>query len=630
MTKLLWVAMPLILAACIVGVLALRRRTPTRHALNVWFSLLLMAYVLTTAGLGIFWVANQQLPVFDWHYLFGYGTVLLVVLHLAFNFRVVWRHLTGHRLASTAPTPSGPARRGWLAALGVLAVAGVSFALGLRHGRSEVKLASAGPPGAAPAPGPTPATSMDFVERFHAFSSHSRAGVMLRAPGVDWGDPPPPFKPYAGAERLVLPRPQGVASTGLDLAALGAMLWHTSAVTLERGGLMLRASPSSGALFSTELYVSAHRVSGIAPGLWHYDPRSHALERVAATPLEPWVDGDPAALVVATAIFRRTGHKYRDRTYRYVLADLGHALENLRVSAEVFGARPQSVSAFDESQVARDLGLDEAEEGGLAMMVLPGTGRLVEPIAADWRAPDLQGIGAAKLGVTAAIHRASSLRRRERPAGQGSASELAPPRSGATINPPLRFDGAASAPTPLEESAVLRVIARRRSVRRFSSTPLPRDALTAVLARMSAPPTLSSAVRINLVANAVAGLAPGAYRFDPTTASLLPRRAPADLRSAAHAAALDQDVIGDAAVVFVLSIDRGILAADPFGPARAYRHAFLEAGMVGERIYLEGVARGLGVCAVGAFYDDEATRLVSLDPAREWPVHFAALGVPAG
>ena len=30
-----------------------------------------MAYLLCTAGLGLFWVANQQLPVFDWHYLFG-------------------------------------------------------------------------------------------------------------------------------------------------------------------------------------------------------------------------------------------------------------------------------------------------------------------------------------------------------------------------------------------------------------------------------------------------------------------------------------------------------------------------------------------------------------------------------
>jgi nitroreductase len=65
------------------------------------------------------------------------------------------------------------------------------------------------------------------------------------------------------------------------------------------------------------------------------------------------------------------------------------------------------------------------------------------------------------------------------------------------------------------------------------------------------------------------------------------------------------------------------------GPARAYRHALLHAGCVGERIYLEAGARGLGVCAVGAFYDDEAARLVASDPSREWIVHFAALGVPA-
>ena len=67
----------------------------------------------------------------------------------------------------------------------------------------------------------------------------------------------------------------------------------------------------------------------------------------------------------------------------------------------------------------------------------------------------------------------------------------------------------------------------------------------------------------------------------------------------------------------------------PSGPARGYRHAFLEAGLVGERIYIEAGARGLGVCAVGAFYDAEAAALVAIDPDHEWVVHFAALGVPS-
>jgi nitroreductase len=51
--------------------------------------------------------------------------------------------------------------------------------------------------------------------------------------------------------------------------------------------------------------------------------------------------------------------------------------------------------------------------------------------------------------------------------------------------------------------------------------------------------------------------------------------------------------------------------------------------MVGERLYLAGAALGLGVCGVGAFYDDEASALVGVDPTREWVVHFAAVGVSA-
>ena len=48
--------------------------------------------------------------------------------------------------------------------------------------------------------------------------------------------------------------------------------------------------------------------------------------------------------------------------------------------------------------------------------------------------------------------------------------------------------------------------------------------------------------------------------------------------------------------------------------------------MIGERVYLEAGARGLGACGVGAFYDDETARLLGIDPAREWAAHFVALG----
>jgi SagB-type dehydrogenase family enzyme len=617
MPKLLWVGLPLLIAAGVLAVQVLRGRTPSRHAVNVVASVLLLVYVATTAGLGIYWVANQQLPVFDWHYLFGYGTVLLVALHLVFNLPIVWRFFARRRGAPAAgakASGSPGARRKLLAALGVAAATGAAFVLGLRGGRSELEI---GLPGSATGPSAGD-SALALIERFHAVTSHSRAGVFTRAPTVDWGDAPPPFKP-AGANLLRLPPPGVARTTPFDLGALADILWHTVGVTESRGGLHLRASPSSGALFSTELYVAVRSLPGLAPGLWHYDPQSHALsslgDAAAGALVDASADGPLRAapvLVVATAVFRRTGRKYGDRSYRYLLADLGHALENLRVAAGALGVATRFVAAFDEARTARALGVDESEEGVLAMVALgPTTARtaaLVAPIASTspprWAAASRAASGAA-LGVTAAVHAATSLRAAAAP----SAIAL-PPASPA-------------------EADWLQVLARRRSVRRYAAAPLPLQALAGVLARMVVieGPLLSSAVRVNLVVHHVAGLAPGAYRYEPAGHALVPQRAPAASRSVSRAAGLDQDVIGDAAVVFVLSIDRAAFADDPLGPARGYRHAFIEAGLVGERVYLEAGARGLAACGVGAFYDDEASALVGVDPAREWVVHFAALGV---
>jgi SagB-type dehydrogenase family enzyme len=142
---------------------------------------------------------------------------------------------------------------------------------------------------------------------------------------------------------------------------------------------------------------------------------------------------------------------------------------------------------------------------------------------------------------------------------------------------------------------------------------------------MAQAPQLSDAVRIDLVVNRVAGLAPGVYRYRDGHA-LEPVRS-GDFAAAAQSAALSQEVIGGAAVVLVLSAEREPMLAEG---ARGYRHAFLEAGMVGERWLLGAVARGLAACPLGAFYDDEAAALIGVDRRRQWVLHFAALGVPEG
>jgi SagB-type dehydrogenase family enzyme len=636
MSKLAWVLLPLLAAVGWLALLGLRQRMPTRVALNVWFSLLLLVYLLTTAGLGVFWVANQHLPVFDWHYLFGYATVLLLLVHLVFNFRIVWRHLTRGRQAGSALPDA--ARRGaavWVAAAGMGAVGLLGYALGLRHGRTELTVAAS--PGAQPAAD----MALAVVERFHAFSSHTRGGVLRRAAGGSWGDPPPPFKRYAGAAIVPLPAAnsstpsKASAHTTLDLRDLGILLWHTAGVSEQRGPIHFRTSPSSGALFATELYVGARAVNGLQPGWWHYDALNHQLEKVSEAALDfpAWLGtdaaraGDPPAVIVATAVFARSGHKYRDRTYRYVLADLGHGLENLHVAAEVLGWQAAWPMQFDESRLAAVLKIDDDQEGALAVAVLQAPGVAWRASTAHWVPAPVAGEASTPVAVTQAIHRATSLR-----LTAGSALQRPIPP---LVDAPAASSAHIALPPPTATSKpMLEIIARRRSVRRYAEQAVLLPDLSALLRAMAqrGSTALSSAVRIDVVAQAVQGLPPGSWRYDPASHVLHQRTAQNDvdeLRSQSRRAALDQDVIGDAAAVFVLSIDRAAMARDPAGPARGYRHAFFEAGRCGERLYLAAGALGLGVCAVGAFYDQEAQALVALDADREWPVHFAALGVPA-
>jgi SagB-type dehydrogenase family enzyme len=310
---------------------------------------------------------------------------------------------------------------------------------------------------------------------------------------------------------------------------------------------------------------------------------------------------DADAVVIATSIFRRTGYKYRDRAYRYVTADTGHLLENLRVAGHAAGMQPRVEARFDEAQLARTVGVDGGEEGVIAVMALRRKAQEQSAPGARFVAPPLGP--ATALGLTGIVQQATSLRLATDPVAA----------AGIALPPP------AAAAMPLR-----RVITGRRSERRFSADPVPLGALSSILADMAQPSQLSDAVRIHLVVNRVDGLAPGVYRYHGR--HLLERVRAGDFAAAAQSAALSQEVIGGAAVVLILSAERAPMLGQG---ARGYRHGFIEAGMIGERWLLGAVARGLAACPVGAFYDDEAAALIGVDRQRQWVLHFAALGVPS-
>lgn len=144
----------------------------------------------------------------------------------------------------------------------------------------------------------------------------------------------------------------------LNLSEMGQLLWAAQGITHPQG---LRTAPSAGALYPLELYVVVGDVEGLTPGIYHYDPSEHQLtltasgdqrKRLARAALgQSWIR-DAAAVVVFTAIYKRTTRKYGRRGERYVHIEVGHSGQNLYLQAEALGLGTVVVGAFDDEEVA--------------------------------------------------------------------------------------------------------------------------------------------------------------------------------------------------------------------------------------------------------------------------------------
>ncbi len=99
---------------------------------------------------------------------------------------------------------------------------------------------------------------------------------------------------------------------------------------------------------------------------------------------------------------------------------------------------------------------------------------------------------------------------------------------------------------------------------------------------------------------------------------------PGDFRAAVAQAGLWQEFLGRAGVCFVLS---AIFQRTRWKyRERTYRYVSLEAGHVGQNIYLAATSMGLGACAVGAFFDDELNDLLGLDGEEEAALYVVSVG----
>jgi len=185
-------------------------------------------------------------------------------------------------------------------------------------------------------------------------------------------------------------------SRSLGLDELSTLLrtvygcWGTQ--ELGPGFVVLRkTSPSGGALHPIEAYPLVRDVRGVPSGLYHYAPRTHALELLHAMDPDEIEDRIEAiasgqsylrcahVAVVLTARFGRTFWKYRrhKKVYRVVLLDAGHLSQTFYLTCAELGLGAFFTSALNDEAAEEALGLDRFAEAAVG---LSGCGPL--PVAA--------------------------------------------------------------------------------------------------------------------------------------------------------------------------------------------------------------------------------------------------------
>jgi SagB-type dehydrogenase family enzyme len=152
--------------------------------------------------------------------------------------------------------------------------------------------------------------------------------------------------------------------------------------------LAVTAQPLSADFAGTrfiQLYMYAHRVDGLQPGVYRFWPERAELEqvksgdqRVAAAGLSLGQDLAGNACVTFSMIgdLERAAHTYGDRGYRYAHFEAGAIGHRLYLAAEALGQGATGIGAFYDDEVHRHLNL------------IPKQGQVVYHFAIGYPVPD--------------------------------------------------------------------------------------------------------------------------------------------------------------------------------------------------------------------------------------------------
>jgi SagB-type dehydrogenase family enzyme len=551
------------------------------------------------------------------------------------------------------------------------------------------------------------ADRLEAVLRYHERTKH-QLHRYAQSPGtLDWVNQPNPFRRYEGAPLTQLPllgaddeplspryedifRRGAVPSAPLTLPSLSRLFEYALALSgWKQAGdtrWALRINPSSGNLHPTESYLLIGALAGLAPapGLYHYAPRVHALER-RTTGSAGWFaqlmrEFPPQAFLVGlSSIFWREAWKYGERAFRYCQHDVGHAIATLRIAAATLGWSAVVLHGLADETIEALLGLDRAEDFAGAEREQPELVMLIWPndSAGPWCAgaqrtlplgldPRLAREPAKQQGWCGKANRLS----RDDPVAWTAIDEVAQAsRKGIGGDDGLDlFDAPAPAhrrAVPTEGPPAGRIIRQRRSLLGCDGrTSITAERFYGMLARVMPRVDLEAnrrpspwdamawepRIHLAMFVHRVGGLDPGLYVLvrDPGKLETLkgamhrhfdwssPPGCPADLplrklesgdaRQLATLVSCLQDIAGDG--VFSLGMIAEYRdALFTHGPW-FYRLLFWETGVIGQALYLEAEAAGIGATGIGCFFDDPMHRVFGFSDLAFQSLYHFTIGGP--
>jgi len=191
-------------------------------------------------------------------------------------------------------------------------------------------------------------------------------------------------------------------------------------------------------------------------------------------------------------------------------------------------------------------------------------------------------------------------------------------------------------PKPNNETHLGRLLKERRSVRSYKESSLTLQELSSLLwftygcvepdcerrTSPSAGATYPFEIYVSVKNNGVEGVEPGIYHYNAERNELVKVLKGDFSRQLAKACLRQRWVLNAPVNIILVAVAERTMG---YYGERGWRYIFNEAGHIGQNIYLASVEMGLGTVAVGAFNDDQVSKLLNLPEGYE-PVYVFPVG----